>query len=106
MHGQKQRIMGNICLFYFSRMKRYLRLSKTLQFCELRYPICIICIRRGTNSATEANVRTIIVLYNEPYKNFTRSCLHRKKKQVETQISELRYCELRYYNFTKIQIPL
>ena len=64
---------------YFSRMKRYLRLSKNLQFCELRYPICIICIRRGTHIAIEANVRTIIVLYNEPYKNFTRSCLHRKK---------------------------
>ena len=33
---------------YFSQMKRYLRLSKNLQFCELRYPMCIICIRRGT----------------------------------------------------------
>ena len=26
---------------------------------ELRYPMCIICIRRGTNIAIEANVRTI-----------------------------------------------
>ena len=34
---------------YFSQMKRYLRLSKNLQFCELRYPMCIICIGRGTN---------------------------------------------------------
>ena len=38
-----------------------------------------ICIRRGTNIAIEASVKTIILLYNEPYKNFTRSCLHRKK---------------------------
>ena len=44
---------------YFSHMKRWLRLPKNLQFCELRYPMCIICIRRGTNIAIEANVRTI-----------------------------------------------
>ena len=44
----------------FSQMKRYLRLSKkNLQFCELRYPLCIICIRRGTNITNEANVITI-----------------------------------------------
>ena len=30
---------------YFSQMKIYVRLSKNLQFCELRYPMCIICIR-------------------------------------------------------------
>ena len=36
---------------YFSRMKSNLMLSKNLQFCELRYPICIICIRSGTNIA-------------------------------------------------------
>ena len=44
---------------YFSQMKRYLRLSKNLQFCGLRYPICIMCIRSGTNIAIKANVRTI-----------------------------------------------
>ena len=44
---------------YFSQMKRYLRLSKNLQFCELRYPMCIICIRRGTNIVFEASVRTL-----------------------------------------------
>ena len=43
----------------FSQMKRNLSLSKNLQFCELRYPICIICIRRGTTIAIESNVRTI-----------------------------------------------
>ena len=43
---------------YFSQMKRYLRWSKNLQFCELRYPMCI-SIRRGTNIAIEANVRTL-----------------------------------------------
>ena len=43
----------------FSQMKRYLRLSKNLQFCELRYPMWIICLRRGTNIAIDANVRTI-----------------------------------------------
>ena len=64
---------------YFSQMKRYLRLSKNLQFCELRYPMCNICLRRGTNIAIEASVRTITLLYNEPYKNFIRSCLHRKE---------------------------
>ena len=58
---------------YFSQRKRY------LQFCELRYPMCIICIRRGTNIIIVANVRTI----QELYKNFTRSCLYRKK-YVET----------------------
>ena len=26
---------------YFAQMERYLRLSKNLQFCELRYPIYI-----------------------------------------------------------------
>ena len=41
---------------YFSQMKRYLRLSKNLQCCELRFPMCIFCIRRGTNIAIEANV--------------------------------------------------
>ena len=40
---------------YFLQM----RLSKNLQFCELRYPMCIICIRRGTSIAIEANVKTI-----------------------------------------------
>ena len=44
---------------YLSQMKRYLRLSKNMQFCELRYPMCIICIRRGTHITIEANVRTI-----------------------------------------------
>ena len=44
---------------YFSQMKRYLRLSKNLQFCELSYPMCIICIRRSANIAIEANMRTI-----------------------------------------------
>ena len=28
----------------FAQMKRYLRLSKNLQFCELRYPIFIILV--------------------------------------------------------------
>ena len=43
---------------YLSQIKRYLRLFKNLQFCELCYPMCIICIRRGTNIAIEANVRS------------------------------------------------
>ena len=47
----------NIRLFF--AMKRYLRLPKNLQFCELRYPMCIICIRGGTNIAIEVNVRTL-----------------------------------------------
>ena len=42
----------------FSQMKRYLRFLKNLQFCELRYPMCIICIRRCTNIAIDANART------------------------------------------------
>ena len=53
----KRKKMGNICLFFAD--ERYLWLSKNLQFWELRYPMCIICIRRGTNIAIEANVRTI-----------------------------------------------
>ena len=57
MHGQKKQIWETFV--YFLHMKRYLRVSKNLQFYELRYPICIICIRRGTNIAVEANVRTI-----------------------------------------------
>ena len=44
---------------YFSQMKRYLRLSKKSAGCELRYPMCIICIKRGTNISIKANVRTI-----------------------------------------------
>ena len=44
---------------YFSQMKRYLMLSKKLQFFELRYPMCTICIRRGAHIVIEANVRTI-----------------------------------------------
>ena len=44
---------------YFSQMKRYLRLSKYLQFCVLRYPMHITFIRIGTNIAIEANVRTL-----------------------------------------------
>ena len=46
-------------LFYVSQIKRYLRLSKNLQFCELRYSIGIICIRRDTDIAIEVNVRPI-----------------------------------------------
>ena len=42
--------------------------------------MCSICIRIGTNIAIEANVRTITKLYNKPYKNFTRSCLHRENQ--------------------------
>ena len=64
---------------HFLQMKICLRLSKNLQFSELRYPMCIICIRRGTNIAIEANVRALTKLYNEAYKNFTRGCWHRKK---------------------------
>ena len=30
--------------------------ENNLQFCELRYPTCIICIRKGTHIAIEANV--------------------------------------------------
>ena len=57
MHG-KGNELGEP-LVYFSPMKRYPILSKNLQFCELRYPMCIICIRRGTHIAIEANVSTI-----------------------------------------------
>ena len=56
MHGQTKKIGKHLFIF---RSERYLRLSKNLQFWELRYPMCIICIRRGTNIAIEANVRTI-----------------------------------------------
>ena len=45
---------------YFSQMKGYLWLSKNLHFCEFRYSIYMICIRRGTHIAIKANVRTII----------------------------------------------
>ena len=58
MHGQTKKKLGNICLF-FADNERYLRLSKSLQLWKLRYPMCIFCIRRGTNIAIEANVRTI-----------------------------------------------
>ena len=56
MHGQTKKKWET---FVFFADERYLRLSKNLQFWELRYPMCIICIRRGTNIAIEANVRTI-----------------------------------------------
>ena len=62
--------------FVFRRCKDILGGLKFRQFCELRYPMFIICIRRGTNITIEVNVRTMTLLYNEPYKNFTRSCLH------------------------------
>ena len=81
-------------------MKRYLRYSKNLQFCELRYPTCIICIRRGTNIVIEANVRTITLLYNKSYKNFTRSCLHRKNKWKHKFVNYVTTILLKY------QIPL
>ena len=49
----------------FSQIKRYLRLFKNLQFCELRYSMCIICIRRGTNIAFQASVFCLfnLILY-------------------------------------------
>ena len=46
-------------LFIFRRWKDIWGCLKNLQFCELRYPMCIFCIRRGTNIAIEANVWTI-----------------------------------------------
>ena len=58
MHGQKKQIWGNICLF-FADEKISEVVKNDLQFCELRYPMCIICTRRGTNIAIEANVRSI-----------------------------------------------
>ena len=58
MYMDKRNKFGEIFV-YFSQMKRCLRLSKNLQFCELRFPMCSICIRRGSNIANEANVRTI-----------------------------------------------
>ena len=54
MHGQNNEFGETFV--YFTQMKRYLRLSKNLQFCELHYPMCIICIRRGKTIAIEANV--------------------------------------------------
>ena len=57
MHGQMKRFLGNICLFFAD--EKMSEVVKNLQFCELRYPICIICKRRGTNIANEAFVRTI-----------------------------------------------
>ena len=56
MWMDKRNEFGETCV-YFSQMKRYC--LKNLQFCELCYPMCIICIRRGTNIAIEANVRTL-----------------------------------------------
>ena len=50
MCTDKRNKFGEIFV-YFSQMKRYMRLSKNLQFCELRNPMRIICIRRGTNIA-------------------------------------------------------
>ena len=44
---------------YLSQQKDILGFLNNLQVCELRYPICIICIRIGTNIVIEANVRTI-----------------------------------------------
>ena len=79
MHIQMKRTWGKFCLFFAD--EKISELSKDLQFCELCYSMCIICIRRRTNIAIEAYVRTITKLYNEPYKNFTRRCLHRKKNK-------------------------
>ena len=57
MHGKKKKKWGKICLFFAD--ERYLRLSKICSL-GMRYPMCIICIRRGSNIAIAANVRTII----------------------------------------------
>ena len=43
---------------YFSQMKGICDCLKSAVW-ELRYPMCIICIRRGSNIAIAANVRTI-----------------------------------------------
>ena len=58
MCTDKRNGFGEAFVFFFTD-QRYLRLFKNLQFCELSYPMCIICIRRGTIIAIEANVRTI-----------------------------------------------
>ena len=66
--------------------------------------MCIICIRRGTDIAIDANVRTVTQLYNEPYKNLT-SCLHRKYRWKHTYVN---YVTVNYVTtfFFKIKIPL
>ena len=46
-------------LFIFRRWKDIWGCLENQQFYELRYPMFIICIRRGTIIAIEANVRTI-----------------------------------------------
>ena len=61
MCTDKRNEFGEIFV-YFSQMKRYMRLSKNQMFCELCYPMCIICIRRGTHIAIKGNVRTITKL--------------------------------------------
>ena len=49
---------NGVRLVYFSQMKDILDCLKSAVW-ELRYPMCIICIRRGSNIAIAANVRTI-----------------------------------------------
>ena len=49
MYMDKRNTFGET-IVYFSQIKR------NRQFCELRYPMCIICIRSG---AIEVNVRTV-----------------------------------------------
>ena len=44
---------------YFFADEKISEVVKNLQLCELRYPMCIICIRTGTHIAIEATVRTI-----------------------------------------------
>ena len=48
-------------LLIFRRWKDIWGCLENMQICELRYPMCIICWRRGTNIVIEANVRTILV---------------------------------------------
>ena len=56
MDGQKKK-WGNICLFLAD--ERYLRLSKICSFGNYVTLCVCFCIRRGTNIAIEANVRTV-----------------------------------------------
>ena len=67
-------------LLIFRRWKDIWGCLKRSAVLWITLPYMYYLYTKSTNIAIEANVKTITYIYNEPYKNFTRSCLHRKNK--------------------------
>ena len=83
MHGQKKNKWGKICLFFAD--KRYLRLSKICSL-GIALPYVYYLYKKGFKYCNCSQCKNYN-LNKKPYKNFTRSFLHRKKNKWKNKFA-------------------